>query len=76
MGHIEDYHAGEGTYVRKQYIYASVVGYKEASARSDKPVISVTKEKEPSIVPEIHSIVTARVRSVLSLLIHLLRLPK
>jgi exosome complex component CSL4 len=64
VGHIEDFHAGQGTYVRKQYIYSSVVGYKEITQQSDKPIISIVKEKEPSIVPEIHSIVTARVTKV------------
>jgi len=84
LGHIEDNIPGEGTYIRKHYIYASLTGYKhlhfeETDAQSSSPDtpsksttdhqqkirISIQKEQQHSIVvPEIHSIVTARITKV------------
>jgi len=66
LGHIEDFIPGEGTYVRKQHIHASVVGVKVIIPSSDnsKLVLNIMKEKEPSIVPDLHSVVTARVTKV------------
>jgi len=67
LGHVDSYVAGPGTYIRRQHIYASVVGFKmfegteNESSDDVKPVIIVTKEKEPAIIPQINSIVTAKV---------------
>jgi exosome complex RNA-binding protein Rrp4 len=61
IGHLEDYVPGQGTYVRKNYIYASVVGYKDIQIQSPKQVLNVIKEREPTIVPEMHSVVIGRV---------------
>jgi hypothetical protein len=42
-------------------IFASVVGTKELDKQDEKTIINVRKGKEPSIVPDVQSVVTARV---------------
>jgi exosome complex component CSL4 len=64
LGTMDEFTPGEGTYVKQQFIYASVVGFKtlsDSTESKDKPILSVLKQLEPSVVPEIHSIVIARV---------------
>lgn len=68
IGHVEDFINGEGTYIRNQYIHASVVGYKifqPSKDKNSKMIIHVIKEREPTIVPELHNIVTCRVKNIL-----------
>jgi len=60
LGHSGDFLPGQGTYVRKQHIYASVVGFKQID-EGTPPTLSVAKEKEPALVPQISSIVTAKI---------------
>eukprot|EP01116_Phalansterium_solitarium_P011380 TRINITY_DN27039_c0_g1_i1.p1 TRINITY_DN27039_c0_g1~~TRINITY_DN27039_c0_g1_i1.p1 ORF type:complete len:211 (-),score=21.92 TRINITY_DN27039_c0_g1_i1:98-730(-) len=74
LGHVEDFVPGSGTYVRGHHIYASVVGEKQVEQISDDvqladgvkkvPYLSVIKEKDPVVVPEQHSVVTARITKV------------
>ena len=68
LGHIGDFQPGQGTYIRRQHIYASVVGFKDIDQSGEKPILSVTKEKEPTIVPELHSVVIGRVNHISSLM--------
>jgi len=74
LGPLENFDPGEGTFVRNQYIYASVVGFRNVSmieessslkaAVNEKPRLSVLKEREVAVVPELHSIVISRVLKV------------
>ncbi|PRP87248.1 hypothetical protein PROFUN_01510 [Planoprotostelium fungivorum] len=66
LGHTDTFESGEGTYILGNYVHASVIGAREETAGKDggKTLLSVKKEKEPSIVPDIKSIVTARVTRV------------
>ncbi len=69
LGHVDDFKPSDGTHVHKQYTYSSVVGYKqiiepEEQSTDLRPRICVIKEKEPSLVPQIGSIVTAKVLRV------------
>ncbi|KAL1936097.1 hypothetical protein VTP01DRAFT_231 [Rhizomucor pusillus] len=63
LGYAEDYIAGPGTYEREGLLYASVVGFRRIRTRDEGklPVMSVTREKEQSAVPEVGSIVTGKV---------------
>jgi len=77
LGNIDEHIPGEGTYVRGQYIYASVLGFKQIKQNTNnnnsdnnnnndnnKTIINVLKELEPSTVPELHSIVIGRVTRI------------
>jgi len=69
LGHCDDFVAGEGTYERNNYIHASVVGFRRisqqsASATPARPILSVVKEREPAVVPDLQNTVTARVTKV------------
>lgn len=61
LGHVDDFVAGHGTYTRKDYVYAAVVGQRCTITTQDKPVLEVSRKKEPMIVPGIGKMVTARV---------------
>jgi len=64
LGHVDEYQEGEGTYQRKQYIHASVVGLKRIVAPqtpSQLPTLIVTKDRDPVIVPQIGDVVLAKV---------------
>jgi exosome complex component CSL4 len=63
IARLGEFEPGEGTYIRQNFIFASVVGNKEIVQSEEKKILSVKKGKEPSIVPDEHSIVTGRVRS-------------
>ncbi len=65
LGHSDEFICGEGTYLRKQQIHSSVFGKKQIQEK----MITVTRESEPIIVPEIHGLVTARVNELDHLLI-------
>ncbi|KAL6047680.1 Exosome complex component CSL4 [Balamuthia mandrillaris] len=65
LGAVGEYKAGPGTFVKGPSIIASVVGFKRISEErtedEELPVLLVTKEKEPAVVPQIGSVVTAKV---------------
>jgi len=73
LGHVESMAAGLGTFIHKQHIYASVVGVKQivfdqalpiANGSEMKPTVTVTREKEPTVVPDIGSIVTVKILKI------------
>ncbi|CAG8510600.1 3435_t:CDS:2 [Paraglomus occultum] len=59
LGHAQDYAAGPGTYVRGDFLYASVVGVKRVLVETDKKTryLTVSKEKVQSAVPTVGNIV-------------------
>ncbi|KAG0175644.1 hypothetical protein DFQ28_006592 [Apophysomyces sp. BC1034] len=63
LGYAEDFIAGAGTYVRDGLLYASVVGLKHVTpGQEDQPaIITVSREKEQSAVPEVGSVITGKV---------------
>ncbi|ORX93029.1 hypothetical protein K493DRAFT_316205 [Basidiobolus meristosporus CBS 931.73] len=62
LGHAQDYLVGTGTYCKDDLIYSSVVGFKQIlETQGEKPTITVSREKEQSAIPEVDSIVTAKV---------------
>ncbi|KAI9303263.1 hypothetical protein BJ944DRAFT_165743 [Cunninghamella echinulata] len=64
LGYAQDYIAGNGTYERDGLLYSSVVGIRHISKteNSDQlPIISVSKEKEQSAVPDVGSVVIGKV---------------
>jgi len=62
---IQELVPGRGTFVRNGHIYSSVVGYKEVVLQLEgAPILNVIREKESSIVPQIHNIITARITKV------------
>ena len=46
LGHAQDYTGGPGTYVRGDFLYASVVGVKRVWVKTDKKVQSVRRRSE------------------------------
>lgn len=61
LGFAQDYAAGPGTYVRGNLLYASVVGMKRVSkqtAEGKTPVLTVSREKQQSAIPEVCSLVS------------------
>ncbi|KAG9292998.1 hypothetical protein G9A89_016360 [Geosiphon pyriformis] len=63
IGIAQDFISGPGTYVRGNYIYASLVGQKliEASSNGKLPTLSVIREKQRWDVPQVNSIITGKV---------------
>ncbi|KAI9314963.1 hypothetical protein BX666DRAFT_1861761 [Dichotomocladium elegans] len=63
LGYAGDYIAGPGTYERGGLLYASVVGYRSVSPGDDHnlPIMTVSREKEQSAVPEVGSVITGKV---------------
>ncbi|XP_078269454.1 exosome complex component CSL4 [Rhinoraja longicauda] len=62
---IEDSTPGDGTYSRHGYIFASLAGY--VLKRNDNgmvPVISVVRDTEPKLLPEVGVVVTCKVTSI------------
>ncbi|XP_072095101.1 exosome complex component CSL4 isoform X1 [Mobula birostris] len=65
---IEDSTPGEGTYSRHGYIFASLAGY--VMKRNDNgmvgkvPIISVVRDSEPQLLPEVGVVVTCKVTSI------------
>jgi len=66
LGHADDFTSGKGTYIRFQHIYASIVGIKQINQSADSvlPILSVTREREQNVVPEINSIAICKVLKV------------
>ncbi|KAJ8025928.1 Exosome complex component CSL4 [Holothuria leucospilota] len=66
LGSADLYKAGEGTYIRHGFIFSSLAGYKKTSTVSDGeiPEISVVSGEQSSVIPEVRSIVTAKVLAV------------
>jgi len=80
LGHEEDFMAGSGTYVRSPHIYASLAGFvakqvaaipvdvaadEKALVQSEqKAMLVVTRDREPTVVPETGSVVAAQVTKV------------
>ncbi|KAH3762715.1 exosome complex component CSL4 [Pelomyxa schiedti] len=68
VGSGDEYTAGEGTYIRRGVIYASVVGItrlKRAAVGDAKPVLFVeSRRADAAVVPIIGSIVTARITKI------------
>ncbi|XP_068708595.1 exosome complex component CSL4-like [Montipora capricornis] len=65
LGSLEQFTPGNGTYIRHGYVFASLAGYKQLQEQQngEKPVISVTREEEKHVVPEVGSVVTCKVIS-------------
>ncbi|ORX60057.1 hypothetical protein BCR36DRAFT_316404 [Piromyces finnis] len=63
LGTIHEYEIGPGTYIKNNYIYASTVGeiYIINDSNKKLPCISVVKDKEQSVIPEVDSIVTGKI---------------
>ncbi|KAI8067532.1 hypothetical protein BC940DRAFT_326367 [Gongronella butleri] len=62
LGYAQDYVAGPGTYERDGLLYASVVGLRQITEQSQGlPIITVSKEKEQSAVPEVGNIITGKI---------------
>ncbi|XP_067858124.1 exosome complex component CSL4 isoform X1 [Heptranchias perlo] len=62
---IEDSTPGDGTYSRHGYIFASLAGY--VVKKNDNgmvPVISVVRDTEPQLLPEVGVVVTCKVTSI------------
>ncbi|CAO3592941.1 unnamed protein product [Absidia cylindrospora] len=60
LGYAQEYIAGNGTYERNGLLCASVVGIRHITTPDDEnqlPIISVSKEKEQSAVPDVGSLV-------------------
>jgi len=60
----ENVTAGPGTYIRGEYIYSSVVGVVREltpSAEGEPRIITVSREKFQSTIPEVGSVVTGKV---------------
>lgn len=69
LGHTDEYIPGKGTYIRDNKIRASVVGkiHIQQDENASFPTLSIIQEQEEVIVPEIGSIVIARVLKTTSL---------
>jgi len=63
LGFAQDYVAGPGTYARGNLLYASVVGIKQVSIQTagELPKLTVSREKQQSAIPEVHSVITGKV---------------
>lgn len=62
LGHLDQYTPGKGTYVHRDFIHASLVGYKSETPVDDaKPVLSVVRDKEAHVVPRTGSVVICKV---------------
>ncbi|KAI4886287.1 hypothetical protein NFI96_016553 [Prochilodus magdalenae] len=61
----EDCIPGAGTYLRHGYIFASLAGYVlRRNEGEELPVISVVKETEAQLLPDVGAIVTCKVTSI------------
>ncbi|XP_064631226.1 exosome complex component CSL4-like isoform X2 [Lineus longissimus] len=61
----EDYLTGHGTYVRNNYIHATLAGYVQVNTADDgKTCIEVRTKKEKNVVPSVGSVVTVRIMNV------------
>lgn len=65
LGSLKQYEAGNGTYTRHGYVYASLAGYKQLQNQEsvEKPIIHIIREEEKHVVPEVGSVVTCKVTS-------------
>ncbi|KAI8096980.1 uncharacterized protein BX664DRAFT_325327 [Halteromyces radiatus] len=63
LGYAQEYTAGNGTYERDGLLYASVVGIRRITTveNGQLPIISVSKEKEQSAVPDVGSVITGKI---------------
>ncbi|CAO3627420.1 unnamed protein product [Cunninghamella blakesleeana] len=63
LGYAQDYIIGPGTYERDGLIYSSVVGIRHItnSDGNQLPIISVSKEKEQSAVPDVGSVIVGKI---------------
>ncbi|CAJ0750705.1 5415_t:CDS:2 [Entrophospora sp. SA101] len=64
LGFTQNFKAGPGTYIRGSHIYASVVGVRKDFVKKDEekiPIITVSREKKQSAVPDVNSIITGKV---------------
>ncbi|RIA91202.1 hypothetical protein C1645_724344 [Glomus cerebriforme] len=63
LGFAQDYVSGPGTYVRGNLLYASVVGMKRVTKQTtgESPMLTVSREKQQSAIPEVYSIITGKV---------------
>ncbi|CAJ0647757.1 3750_t:CDS:2 [Entrophospora sp. SA101] len=58
LGFTQNFKAGPGTYIRGSHIYASVVGVRKDFVKKDEekiPIITVSREKKQSAVPDVNS---------------------
>uniref|UniRef100_A0A8B9HQ38 Exosome complex component N-terminal domain-containing protein n=1 Tax=Astyanax mexicanus TaxID=7994 RepID=A0A8B9HQ38_ASTMX len=61
----EDCIPGAGTYLRHGYIFASLAGYVlRRNEGEELPVISVVRETEAQLLPDVGAIVTCKVTSI------------
>mmetsp|Transcript_22445 Transcript_22445/g.49052 ORF Transcript_22445/g.49052 Transcript_22445/m.49052 type:complete len:193 (-) Transcript_22445:40-618(-) len=62
IGHVSEFQAGDGTYVERQFIYASTVGEKQVQdVDGAKVVVVVPAWKKHADVPDVGDLVTGQV---------------
>ncbi|XP_067355166.1 exosome complex component CSL4 isoform X2 [Channa argus] len=62
---VEDCIPGKGVYLRHGYIYSSLAGYVfKKNEGEELPVISVVRETETQLLPDVGAIVTCKVTSI------------
>ncbi|TPX35237.1 hypothetical protein SmJEL517_g02291 [Synchytrium microbalum] len=62
IAHELEAQSGPGTYVRNQIVYSSLLGQKQITSNPiHKPIVSVTRNRETSIVPDVGFTVIGRV---------------
>ncbi|XP_071788380.1 exosome complex component CSL4-like [Asterias amurensis] len=65
LGSAEEYKSGRGTFTRQGFIYSSLAGFQhEVKKGEDLPEIQVLLEDQQTMVPEVGSVVTAKVVNV------------
>ncbi|XP_077992242.1 exosome complex component CSL4-like [Glandiceps talaboti] len=66
LGKLDEYEAGNGTYIRQGYIYSSLAGYVHKQEQPDEKmtVLQVFREEQQTVMPEVGSVVTTKVTNV------------
>ncbi|XP_033116714.1 exosome complex component CSL4-like [Anneissia japonica] len=64
LGSTEQYNSGEGTFIRQGYICSSRAGHKIIKPAEKKPSIHILLHLQQNVIPEVNSIVTAKVTNV------------
>uniref|UniRef100_A0A7N4PQG2 Exosome component 1 n=1 Tax=Sarcophilus harrisii TaxID=9305 RepID=A0A7N4PQG2_SARHA len=63
--HLDEASPGSGTYTRHGYIFSSLSGcVVKTSDNGELPVVSVTRETESQMLPDVGTIVTCKVSSI------------
>ncbi|XP_071947205.1 exosome complex component CSL4-like [Antedon mediterranea] len=64
LGSTEEYTAGEGTFIRQGYICSSRAGHKIVEPGEKRPKVHILLPQQQNVIPEVNSIVTAKVTNV------------